>query len=157
MYIHGIKEFRLLAQQPVALLPGRGVDVSSEQRHFLEVTFENNAVLNIPITKSAHDVWIAALREQGVSIEQRVSARGSVALPAVLGVATQETFIPVGRPMDPEAVEKALRAAAAAEEEASPTSLTIPATPWAKRSPSQDTVEVDTEEVEPPTPKEGRR
>jgi hypothetical protein len=130
MDIPGIRDLRLLAQQPVALLPGRGVDISSQKTHFLELTFLDKSVTNIPITASAHDTILERLRQQGVPVQQRVSARGSVALPNILGVATQESFLPLDHQLSPGTVEKALREAAAAGD-STPTSRTIPATPLA--------------------------
>ncbi len=76
--ISGLKGMRLLVQQPVAIGPIR-FDFGQSKRHVLELTFDDNTVMNISISKGAHDDILERLKLQtGVSIEQHVAAQEHV-------------------------------------------------------------------------------
>lgn len=128
MDIPGIKQLRLIQQQPIALMPGGGMNATLSKSFFIEVTFENDAILNVPVSKLVYDAYLDRLREQGLAVEQRVSARSSVASPTDRE-APQESFLAVDRPVTAGEVEEALRGAVARERGGA--GPTIPATPLA--------------------------
>lgn len=76
--IPGVKGFRLMEGQPVALGPF-GADFSQGKRHRLEVTFDDGSIQNIDISETSYKGMLSNLARQGVGIEQRLVARAVVA------------------------------------------------------------------------------
>lgn len=126
MNIPGLKTLRLLAQQPVALLPRTGMNITMPQVHALELTFDDGSVVNVPVPEGLYRVVLARLHAQGVGIEQQVSARAQLASPGETAPAL-EHLLPVDRPLRHEEIEAALRASLHGPSAAS----TIPASPHA--------------------------
>lgn len=76
--IPGLKNLRLLIQQPVAMGPIR-LDLGMAKRYVLELTFDDGKVTNVPISKGAHDDILKNLSLQtGVAIEERIATQERV-------------------------------------------------------------------------------
>jgi hypothetical protein len=106
--IVGLRDLRLLAIQPVALLPFGGMDTGHRRQHFIELTFDSGVVMNVPITQKIHDEYLQRMREQGTSVEQGVSARREMP-PLTTPTAPKEHPVRVDGPVDLEAeIRKAL-------------------------------------------------
>lgn len=102
MSIPGLKNLRLLAVQPVALLPYGGVNMEQGKQYFMELTLDSGFIMNVPVTKKIHDEYLLRMKEQGTPIEQRVSAREE--MPTLTNpTAPKERYVPVTGPVDIEA------------------------------------------------------
>jgi hypothetical protein len=108
MDIPGFKSLRLIAQQPVALLPRGGLNTDQDKHYLIELMLENGVIMNVPITRRIHDSLLQHLTEQGTAIQQRMSARPSIT-PAGVSPAPPEHFLPMDRPVGLQELEVALR------------------------------------------------
>lgn len=94
MDIPGLKNIRLLAQQPAGLMVRGGMNLDLPKQYFMELELEKGAVINIPISKQVHDDYVRLMAQQGTAIEQRVSARPGMAKPGETAP-PYENYIPV--------------------------------------------------------------
>jgi hypothetical protein len=117
--IPGFKNIRLMAQQPVAigemsLMKAIGFSQQLDKRYTLEVTFETDLVVNVPLDVRLYSLILDELKRQpGVGLEQRMVARSAIASAGAEKAAPREE----GLPLDAtgEQVYDALRAVAQQE------------------------------------------
>jgi hypothetical protein len=126
MDIPGLKNLRLLAVQPLVLLPTAGIDMAHEKEYFMEFTFDSGSVLNVHIRKSQYDDYLRFMTQQGTAVEQRVVA--SSGMPSSLEHVKPLTGvpIPVTGPVNIEAELRKVVAAEAGDQNINPVDPVLP-------------------------------
>lgn len=79
--IPGFKKVRLLKQLP-AVVPDfvPHIFFAPDPKHTLELQFDDDSIINVPISQKLHDeIQARMLAQKGVGIEQRMAARGALA------------------------------------------------------------------------------
>lgn len=113
--IPGIKSFRLVEQQPVALMPNTGVNFGYKKLFFMEVSFADGSMVSVELHPRGYRELMARC-QANAPMEHRVVAEGEVRKDG--GTTPAEGIpLPVDRLVPLSEVEGALRRAAPTQPE----------------------------------------